>query len=250
MLMNLYFKKSILLLFSLIILCSCSKVDSNRDPISINNVDLNYVAKNDPDFFIQSFVIDFEDNIIGKTKKLNGIDYYWALKLLQKNKNELYQEKKPNTYLIDITFQELKWSFEYDRSKYNGKQVTFYISEKLRNLLKQEYIKRYPVNTVLSNISNKKIEGYVTISGLYNSQVLDGIRIDLYGNRKYGIEPLLKLNLIGNITVPFHKQKIIPFSINITSETLEKVENNNFRIDTTSSNGTELQDRDKFKLVK
>ncbi|WP_142317279.1 hypothetical protein [Bacillus sp. AFS017336] len=250
-------KKSIviiLVLLSCFTNVGCSKTDNIREPISIKNVDLKYVEKMDPEFYIQELKINMNDDEIGKNLEFAQYDYFWIIKLLGKYKNETYEKKKTNSFFVNITFEELNRSFEYEHNKYNGKTVSFYISEKLKNRIKEQFIKQHPVNTVFNNFTfpvNEKIQGHVTIDSSNEPQEFDEITFEINGIRKNeDLSPLKIVKISGKISVPINKKKIIPFSFELSNEALSTLKNYKFYVQIRTSKGKILLDIDGFKIVK
>ncbi|WP_088015041.1 hypothetical protein [Gottfriedia acidiceleris] len=247
---------SIFLLFlSCFLLASCGKsenVDNVRDSISIKKIDLKYVKTKNPSFFIQSFFWFVDDNRIGKDVDLGLYpdDLEWAIDLLNSNKKEIYEKKKPNSNRVNLSFEEFPKSVEHTRSKYNGKQTTFYISKSLREKFINKYLGSHPVNTVLKKSTYKSdeiIEGYVTLTE--SAPVELGINLIIDGERKDMSSTPIETIKILDKTNPFNKEKIIPFKIN-TAELLKQLNtDSDISISTTSIDGVNNYDFDKFQLV-
>ncbi|MFP5110648.1 sporulation protein [Neobacillus sp. C211] len=213
--------KVLFLLFVLLMLASCSKVDNIRDPISIKSVDLEYLATSLLATDIDSLVIYAEDTVIGdKVYLQNDDDYDWFFEMLLENKTELFEEKKPNSHLVKIRFSEENWSIDYDPGKYNGKKVSFYISNKLRNDIIKMYKMKHPVSTILKNTivdNNGNLEGYTTISSSNRKLVLEEITLALYSSEEDS--PLETWEIAKKVVIEPKTEKRFPFKIKLPAGT-------------------------------
>ncbi|GGI11570.1 hypothetical protein [Gottfriedia solisilvae] len=246
---KIHLKISILLILFLLTcytLVGCNKVDNVRDPISFKKLDMEYVKNNDPSFFIDDLRVYINDKRIGKQVDLSTTDYNWVFDLLMedKNKKEIYDEKKPKTYKIKLIFAEYGWTFEHDRSKYNGKQSIFYISENLKNQFIRQYLASHPINTVLTKTKfnwDEEIKGYITI--MEYASVGQGIMLELEGND--GDLPIKVYDIIPKNTAPLKADKTIPFTIRL-SEYREKLNNSSYiALKTNSGDGMTRFDYDR-----
>ncbi|MDN3015873.1 sporulation protein [Paenibacillus sp. BSR1-1] len=205
-------------------LVSCSKVDNIRDPISIKSVDLEYCATSLQGTEIDSLIINANDTVKGdKVYLQTEDDYHWFFEMLLENKTELFEEKKPNTYLVKIRFSEENWSIDYDPGKYNGKKVSFYISNKLRNDFINMYKIKHPVSTILKNPivhPNGNLEGYVTVSSGNRTLVLEEIALSLYMSDLSDENSPWKSWIISKkVVIPPNTEKRFPFKIKLPTET-------------------------------
>lgn len=229
------------------------KVDKIRDPISIKSVDLAYVKDDIPEFYIESIKLKVNDKQIGNQINLGTTDYEWVINILEKNKKEISEKKHSDTYYMNITFQELSPSFEYDRSEYDGKQITFYISKKLREQFIEDYIDYHPVNTVIERYefeTNETINGYITIDSQFESQY-EKLVLEIYGSRKDGAAGAIEVLTVDNkINDSFGEAIFVPLSFEITPKILKFVDKNVFRIQTKDKNGMVILDEDTVKIKK
>ncbi|WP_163100701.1 sporulation protein [Peribacillus alkalitolerans] len=206
---------SLISLVVLALLSSCSKVDNVRDPISIYDIDLEYL-ENNSDSSIEAFMVKADDSVIGKKVDmlLHG-DYTWFLNLLQKNKSEIFENQEPNSYSVNIVFTELNRSIDYLPGRYNGKKVSFYISKELTDKFIKIFINKNPVNTILKNntiSSNGKLEGVVTVSAGKRSIVLDRITLEMELPEE---ETPITWLITNNIEVLPNQVKKFPFTFKL-----------------------------------
>ncbi|PEJ56634.1 hypothetical protein CN692_16630 [Bacillus sp. AFS002410] len=240
-----------LFLLSCLLLVKCNIPDNERDQISIKKLNLKYVKENDPDFFIESIRVNSNDKRLGNPVELKSADYGWMLDLLLENKKEIYNERKSNTYKVKLTFMEYGWTFEHETSRYDGKQSTFYISQKLQKQFIQQYLASYPRNIILTKKKynwDEKIEGKITIAK-YTS--LDqGLILALSGsNDGDGSDfPIKIADLFSKNTKSNDEVITIPFSFKISDYQKKLRDSNQVYIELISTDGTLVYVDDKVPL--
>ncbi|WP_088071922.1 hypothetical protein [Gottfriedia luciferensis] len=166
------------------------------------------------------------------------------------NKKEIYEERKPNTYKVKLTFMEYGWTFEHDTSPYDGKQSTFYISQKLKNQFIKSYLVSYPRNIVLTKSKyswDEKINGIITIAK-YTS--LDqGLILAIAGNNGDFSERLIKIaDLFSKKTQPNDEIITIPFSFKLSDYQKQLGDSNKVYIELISTDGELVYVEDKLPL--
>ncbi|WP_339252549.1 hypothetical protein NSQ43_01895 [Sporosarcina sp. FSL W8-0480] len=110
-----------------LLLGACSTIDDVRDPISVNEINWEYLSEGANYWRIEN--IKVHDNA-------NEFDIYTKSKefcyLMLKNPDKIYSEETKSSVKIYFRFEEVsRFSQVYKPVEYNGKESTFYVDRSL-----------------------------------------------------------------------------------------------------------------------